>query len=89
MAVKGKKNRFFELRKGGPYDSPGESVEIYKCTDCGAETQPDEGWNGAPNPHHCRPGCRENHGDGKIRGASRVFKRNFDAIFPNAPGAGL
>lgn len=89
MAVKGKKDRYFELREGGPYDKPGESAEMFKCTDCGAETHPKEGWNGAPNPHKCHPGCRANHGDWKIGGASRLFKRNFDRVFPNAPGAGL
>lgn len=89
MAVKGKKDRYFELRQGGPYDAPGESVEMYKCTDCGAETYPAAGWNGAPDPHKCHPGCRANHGDWKIGGVSLAYRRNFDKIFPNAPAAGL
>ena len=87
MAVRGKKERYWELREGGPYDGPGESREIFKCVDCGAETAPAGGWNGAPNPHKCHPGCRDNHE--KIVGASLLFKRNFDRIFPNAPGTGI
>jgi hypothetical protein len=89
MAVKGKKDRYFELKEGGPYDTPGESSEMFKCTDCGAETHPEDGWNGAPNPHRCHPGCQANHGDWKIGAVSRVYKRNYDRIFPDAPGAGL
>ena len=87
MAVKGKKDTHWEMRRGGPYDGPGESEEIYKCVGCGAETAPEAGWNGAPDKHRCRPGCPCG-GDLKI-GNSRPFRQNFDRIFPNAPGAGL
>jgi hypothetical protein len=87
MSVKGKKDQFWEMRSGGPYDKPGESQEIFKCVGCGAETTPKAGWNGEPDKHLCHPGCRC-QSDLKI-GQSRAFRNNFDRIFPNALGAGL
>jgi hypothetical protein len=89
MAVKGKKDRFWEMREGGPYAvSEGTAREIFKCTGCGAETAPENGWNGEPSAHHCRPGCPCNGSDWKI-GVGRAYRNNFDRIFPNAPAAGL
>jgi len=32
--------------------------EIFKCTECGAETAPAAGHDGEPDVHRCRPGCR-------------------------------
>lgn len=88
MAVKGKKDQFWEMRRGGPHDEPGETEQIFKCVGCGAETAPPKGWSGEPAKHHCRPGCRCGQSDLKV-GASRTFRNNFDRIFPDAPGAGL
>jgi len=87
MAGKGKTERFWPLREGGPYDKPGESREMYKCIGCGAETYPEKGWNGEPDKHQCKPGCTCQ--SDLIQGNSRQFRQNFDRIFPNAPGAGL
>ncbi len=93
MAVKGVKDRFWEMRTGGPYsDKPGQdpSTEIFKCTDCGAETIPEKGFGGEPDKHLCSRDCRREHGDWSHGGGNKtVFRRNFDRIFPNAPGAGL
>jgi hypothetical protein len=86
MAVKGIKERFWPMREGGPY---GPESQIFKCTGCGAETAPEAGWNGEPSRHNCRPGCPCQAGDWKIGAAGGDFRRNFDRIFPNAPGAGL
>ncbi len=79
--------RFWEMRGGeGPYD---EGREMFKCTGCGAETYPEEGWNGEPDRHRCAPGCRHGGSDWRPGGVSPAYRRNFDAIFPQAPGAGL
>jgi len=89
MAVRGKKDQFWEMREGGPYaEAEGNAREIFKCTGCGAETYPEAGWNGEPDRHHCHPGCPCRTSDWKI-GSSRKYRANFDRIFPNAPGAGL
>ena len=88
MATKGKKDQFWEMRTGGPYDKT-DAAEIFKCTGCGAETAPAQGWNGEPDRHKCAPGCPCQAGDWKAGGVSSAFRRNFDTIFPNAPGAGL
>ncbi len=92
MAVKGKKERYWPMRVGGPYDDqPGQmkSTEIFKCTGCGAETSSEAGWNGTPEKHRCRPGCPA-HSDTKIApGDNSAYRRNYDRIFPHAPGAGL
>ena len=93
MAVKGVKDPFWEMRVGGPYDDqPGQdsSREIFKCTGCGAETLPDQGHNGEPDKHRCRPGCPCQGSDWSHgRGNKMNFRRNFDRVFPTAPGAGL
>lgn len=86
MAVKGKQERFWPMREGGPYD---EGQQIFKCTGCGAETHPEQGWNGEPDRHLCHPGCPCRGSDWKTGGVSGAYRRNFDRIFPNAPGAGL
>jgi hypothetical protein len=84
-----KKEQFWPMRSGGPYsEQDGDSSEIFKCVDCGAETSPDAGWNGSPDRHRCHPGCQCNQGDWRP-GASPAYRRNFDRIFPAAPGAGL
>jgi hypothetical protein len=85
LATKGMKERFWPMREGGPY---GPERQVFKCTGCGAETAPASGWNGEPNKHHCRQGCPCQAGDLRI-GASGAYRRNFDRVFPHAPGAGL
>lgn len=86
-----KTDQFWEMQKGGPYaKEEGTAVEMFKCTGCGAETIPEEGWNGSPDRHRCHPGCPCNQSDWKPGGGySPQGKKNFDRIFPNAPGAGL
>jgi len=78
----------WEMREGGPYDAPEAQNEIFKCPHCGGETfDPDRGWNGEPDPANCRPDCpcRSDWSPGR---ATREYKRHFDRIFPDAPGAG-
>lgn len=82
----GKYERYWEMTEGGPYDG-GE--QVFKCKDCGAVSYPDEGWNGEPDPHRCHPGCRCHETDWSHGRGSRAYKRNFDRIFPNSPGAGI
>jgi hypothetical protein len=86
-----KKEQFWPMKVGGPYSkTEGDAKEIYKCTGCGAETETEQGWNGAPNKHICRPGCACLQSDWTPgAGYSPQGKQNFDRIFPNAPGVGL
>ncbi len=86
-----KNDPFWEMRTGGPYSAAeGDAREIFKCTSCGAETAPDKGWNGAPDKHRCSAGCACRTSDWKPGGGySAQGRKNFDRIFPNAPGAGL
>lgn len=80
----GQYDKYWQMKAGG-YES--NAAEIYKCKGCGAETRPLNGWNGEPNPHHCRPGC--GCSDWRIGAQTRKYAANFDRIFPNSPGAGL
>jgi hypothetical protein len=89
VAVKGKKDQFWEMREGGPYAiEEGTASEIFKCTGCGAETHPEQGWNGEPSRHNCRPGCPCRDSDWRIGNTSQ-YRKNFDRIYPDAPGAGM
>ena len=74
----GKYDHFWEMREGGPYD---DGREVYKCTDCGAVTQPDAGWNGAPDPSLCREGCKSRRTDWRPGGVSDAYRHNYDRIF--------
>jgi len=82
--MSGKFDRYWELTEGGPYE-PGE--EMFKCSDCGAETFPEDGWNGEPEPGLCKRGCKSHDTDWAPGNNSRAFKKNFDRIFPGAPGS--
>lgn len=86
-----KKEQFWPMQSGGPYSkAEGDATEIFKCTGCGAETEPENGHSGSPNKHICKPGCPCQATDWTPgAGYSPQGKRNFDNIFPNAPGAGL
>lgn len=74
------------MESGGPYE---QGDEVFKCTRCGAETAPEKGWDGEPEPHHCTPDCRMHHGDWTYGRGGSGYRENFDRIFPDAPGAGL
>jgi len=77
----GKFGKYWEMTSGGPYkDDPlCQPQEMFKCTSCGAETKPEEGYNGEPNRHICGPDCRMEHSDLRI-GASEAFVRNYPGI---------
>ena len=86
--MSGKYDRYWEMTEGGPYDEGGGN-EIFKCTDCGAETFPDEGHNGEPDPGACHAECKSRGADWSPGRVSKGYKAEFDRIFPNALGAGV
>jgi len=75
----GKYERYWEMTSGGPYDA-GEN-EIFKCKDCGAETHPENGWNGEPNPRNCHGACKSRATDWSPGKVSLAYRRNYDRIF--------
>lgn len=81
----GKFERYWEMTEGGPYDA-GEH-EIFKCKDCGAESEAGTNFNGEPDPSRCKAHCRSRAEDWRPGAVSNVYRRNFDRIFPDAPGA--
>jgi hypothetical protein len=77
--------KFWPMREGDKKNSR----EVFKCTGCGAVTEPANGHSGEPDKHRCRPGCGCASDDWNPGNASRDYKKNFDRIFPRAPGAGI
>jgi len=82
----GKFDKYWEMKEGGPYD---QGEEVFKCTDCGAVTFPDKGFNGEPDTDQCTEKCKANSGDWKPGAVSDKYRRNLDEVFPAAPGAGI
>ncbi len=80
--------RYWEMQKGGPYED-GPRQQIFKCKDCGAETVPDAGWDGEPDPKGCHHDCPSQQSDWCPGRVSSRYRKNFDKIFPTAPGAGI
>lgn len=80
---------YWEMNEGGPYDNSESANDIFKCTDCGAETHPAAGFNGAPNPALCKRGCKNREFQGKSRSGNPRYRQNFDLIFPEAKSAGF
>ena len=78
--------RFWEMKEGGPYDG---GDEVFKCKDCGAVSYPEDGHNGEPAPGHCRKSCTSKDTDWAPGRVPSAYKRNFDRIFPDAPGVGV
>jgi hypothetical protein len=82
----GRYKNLWEMRQPG---FTGER-QIFKCTECGAETDATGGWNGEPDRHLCRSGCRCNSKLTIVRTSD--FGRNleqvrFDGIdVPMGPG---
>jgi len=83
-----KYDRYWEMTEGGPYDK-GQGEQVFKCTECGAVTFPDEGWNGAPDTCRCSGKCQESLGSWSPGVTGSRYRENFDEIFPDAPGAGI
>jgi len=81
-----KYDRYWEMREGGPYD---DGEEVFKCKDCGAVSYPEDGHDGEPDPGACRSRCSSRQSDWAPGRLNRNYKRNFDQVFPDAPGAGL
>lgn len=73
-------DRYWELREGGPYDDEGESEEIFKCTDCGAQTHHPDGYNGEPNTDACHAGCASRASDWRPGRVSPAFVRNIGRV---------
>lgn len=79
-------DRYWEMRQGGPYD---EGDEIFKCIDCGGETEPAQGHSGAPDPTNCLSHCSSKSEGWRPGKNGPLYKKNFDSIFPDAPGSGI
>jgi hypothetical protein len=81
----GKYSRFWEMREG----SKKHAVDVFKCTGCGAVTNHPLGHNGEPDVHRCHPGCPVHASDWRPGERDADYRKNFDRIFPAAPGAGV
>lgn len=77
----GQFGKYWEMQKsGGPYDE--ERHEVFKCTECGGETQHPEGWNGEPDRGNCRHGCSSRESDYKAAGGCRKkYRANYALAF--------
>lgn len=83
----GKYANYWEMTEGGPYDKG--KHKIFKCTGCGAESEAGKDWNGEPDPNRCAKHCRSRETDWSPGNVSGNYKRNFEKIFPESPGAGI
>jgi hypothetical protein len=81
-------SKYHEMRTPNPLARGGEE-QMFKCTECGAESFPEEGWSGSPDTHRCSHDCKMHHGDWVNGKLTPSFRKEFDRIFPNAPGVGL
>jgi len=79
-------DKFWEMKEGGPYE---EGQQVFKCTKCGAVSYHPEGWNGEPDCTECSAKCQDEMGDWNPGEKSTEYRRNFDRVFPHAPGANL
>lgn len=70
-------DRYWEMQIGGPRD---EAEKAFKCKDCGAESYPDEGWNGEPDVRQCHARCSSRASDWRPGRVSRRFRENFARI---------
>lgn len=73
-------DRYWEMREGGPYDKPGESNEIFKCKDCGAETHHHEGFNGEPETGHCAESCSSRESDWRPGRVSTQYVKHLEQV---------
>jgi len=83
----GKFDRYWPMSEGGPYDKG--KHKIFKCKDCGAESEAGEDWNGEPDPNACADHCKSRDSDWKPGNVSNNYKREFERIFPDALDAGI
>ena len=83
----GRYERYWEMTEGGPYDAG--QHKIFKCKDCGAESEAGDDWNGEPDPNRCAAHCGSRATDWSPGNVSNPYRKNFDRIFPDAPGAGV
>lgn len=74
-------DHFWEMRRGGPHEA---GTEIFKCTHCGGETDPEAGWNGEPDKSACAHGCPSRSSDWKPGRTSSAYRANYDRIFGTA-----
>ncbi len=82
----GRYSKYWEMRQGPPHF---DGVEIFKCTDCGGETEPDAGHNGEPDTDNCAAHCKTKASDWRPGNKQTLYNKNFASIFPDSPGAGL
>ena len=81
-----KYGKFWEMKTRNPFAPKGEE-QMFKCTDCGAESFPDKGWDGSPNTHKCSHDCKMDHSS--VTSPTSTYKENLGKIFPNSPGADI
>ena len=81
----GSYKKYWEMRQGPP-GSDGQ--EIFKCTDCGGETEHNAGHNGEPDQGNCFSHCKSKESDWRPGNSSDRYKKNFADTFPDSPGAG-
>lgn len=67
----------------GPEDE--RPSEIYKCTGCGAETEPGEGWNGSPERGNCRHDCANRAPDYRPGRVTDAYRHGYDQIVWGSP----
>lgn len=72
--------RFWEMQTGGPHDGENYTDKIFKCKDCGAETFPDDGWNGEPDEHACSSDCPSRSSDWRPGRISNRYRANMDRV---------
>lgn len=72
--------RYWEMQEGGPYDDEKSSNKIFKCKDCGAETHHQDGFNGEPDPGHCKASCSSRASDWRPGRVSNRFRRNIAQV---------
>jgi hypothetical protein len=63
--------------------------QVFKCTGCGAVTDHPKGHDGEPDTHKCSHSCPSHSSDWKPAEREGGYRKNFDRIFPKAPGAGV
>lgn len=74
----GKYGRFWEMKQGGPEAK--KHKEIFKCTDCGAETRHPAGFDGEPDLSRCSAHC-SSRTDWRPGSVSGPYRDHYDQIF--------
>lgn len=74
--------RYWEMRRGQANDPKG-AEEIFKCEDCGAESEHPAGWNGEPDAGRCHKHCRSRSSDWRPGRVTDAYRENYERTFRN------